>query len=68
MSMILILPRKGEALSTTLKALARISFGTVLQRIRESVEFFGEDQVNVSIPRFHIHSDLTLNKVLDDVS
>lgn len=69
MSMIIILPRKRVSLSSTLKTLASISFSTVLNSIRESLELFGDEEaVNVYLPRFHIHSDLTLNKVLDDVS
>lgn len=67
MSMILILPRKGDSISGTLKSLAGNSFGTVLKRLRESDELFGEEDLHVYLPRFHVHSDLTLNEILDNV-
>lgn len=67
MSMIVILPRKGDSITTTLKMLSGISFSTVLKRLRESEDMFGEEDMHVYLPRFHVFSDLTLNQVLDKV-
>lgn len=68
MSMIVILPRKGEALSIFLKRLAELPFSTILDTLETAAEEYGEEDVQVYLPKFTIESDLNMNAVLDQVS
>ncbi|KAF5304509.1 hypothetical protein FQR65_LT07936 [Abscondita terminalis] len=65
MSMIIILPRKGESLESVLKILANTPFSYVLNALQTAEEQFGEEFVQVYLPRFMINSDLNLNEILD---
>lgn len=65
MSLIIILPRKGESLESVLKQMAVTPFSYVLNALEVAAEQFGEELVQVYLPRFSINSDLNLNEVLD---
>ncbi|KAF2882755.1 hypothetical protein ILUMI_23419 [Ignelater luminosus] len=67
MSMIVILPRKGEPLSSFLKQLAELPFSTVLDTLESAAEEYGEEDVQVYLPKFTITSDLNMNSVLDQM-
>lgn len=63
-SMIVLLPRQGERLSTVLQKLAKSSITDVIQKLGESAQMFEDENVQVYLPKFHVTSDLALNGVL----
>jgi serine protease inhibitor len=65
MSMIVILPYKGQTLTNMLQMMSQNPFSTIIDRLdKVKDEFEGED-VKVYLPRFAAKSDLTLNTVLE---
>jgi len=66
-SMIVVLPRKGITLSSVLKGMSALPFSYVLDAITNAEQQFGEEDVQVYLPRFTINSDLNMNAVLDQM-
>lgn len=66
--MIVILPRKGESVQSVLKELTKIPFTNILDTLNAAQQQFGDDDVQIYLPRFTINSDLNMNAVLDNVS
>lgn len=64
MSLIVILPQKGEKLSSVLRQIVTVSFDYVLNTLETAEQQFGEDYVQVYLPRFSINSELNLNEIL----
>ncbi|GJQ67997.1 SRPN8 [Trypoxylus dichotomus] len=64
MSMVAILPRKGYTLQSVLDSLTKQPFSTILDALEKSLIDFSDDPVYVSIPKFSITSDLTINTIL----
>lgn len=66
--MIIILPFKGESLTSVLDSMAKISFSVVLQTLEEAAQQYADEDVYVHLPKFKIKSDFNLNGVLYQVS
>lgn len=66
-SMIVILPRKGESVQSVLKELTKIPFTNILDTLNAAQQQFGDDDVQIYLPRFTINSDLNMNAVLDNM-
>lgn len=67
MSMIVLLPFKGESITGVLNLLSQVPFSSIVQTLEESeIEFVGED-VHVYLPKFKISSDFNLNIVLSKI-
>lgn len=64
-SMIVLLPRKGEPLIQMLRQLATMPFFNILDDLAQAEAQFGEEDVQVYLPRFTINSDLNMNGILD---
>ncbi|KAF5276667.1 hypothetical protein FQA39_LY06471 [Lamprigera yunnana] len=65
MSLIILLPRKGESLESVLKQLSNVQFDYIFNALQTAEQQFGEELVQVYLPRFSINSDLNLNEILD---
>jgi len=65
MSMVVILPNKGESLIDLLRMMTKTAFGRVLDDLDSAKEEFEDEDVKLYVPRFSVTSDLTLNLVLD---
>lgn len=65
MSLVVVLPQKGERLNTVLRQVTNMSFNYVLDLLQVAEEQFGGDLAEVYLPRFLMHSELNLNQVLD---
>ncbi|XP_019867498.1 serine protease inhibitor 77Ba [Aethina tumida] len=64
MSMIIILPYKGNHVSNTLNLLSRVTFKRVLDLLGDAEEQYVDEDVQVYLPRFKIHSEFFMNRVL----
>lgn len=64
MSMVLILPFKGQTVSNVLASLHRKKFSDILMTLDESNKLFGEEAIHVYLPKFRTVNDFNLNSVL----
>lgn len=67
MSMFVILPRKGHTLSEVLSLIAAVNVSTIIDILADAEEQFMDEDVEVYLPKFNIHSDFNMNIVLDQV-
>lgn len=67
MSLVVILPQKGEMLNSVLRQLSNMPFAYVMDALQVAEEQFAGDLVHVYLPRFNINSELNLNKILDNM-
>lgn len=67
MSMFVILPRKGHTLSEILSLIASTNISTIIDVLADAEEQFMDEDVEVYLPRFNIHSDFNMNIVLNQV-
>lgn len=66
--MIILLPKKGTALIKMLKTLADTKIDELLNLLEKAEKEFLDEEVQVYLPKFKVHSDFVLNGVLDKVS
>ncbi|XP_022914930.1 serine protease inhibitor 77Ba-like [Onthophagus taurus] len=64
-SMIVILPKKNIMLQSVLQDLAAKPFQNIIATLKKAAQSYMGDPVMVSLPRFKVDSDLTLNSVLN---
>ncbi|XP_018320664.1 serine protease inhibitor 77Ba isoform X2 [Agrilus planipennis] len=62
MSMIVVLPRKKEELSTILKKISAMPFKVILEALEDARQY--DEDVMMYLPRFSIISDFILNAIL----
>lgn len=67
MSMIVILPFKGESIAGVLNHLSKISFSSVIKNLEDAEQEFVDEDVHVYLPKFKISSDFVLNSPLENV-
>ncbi|KAK5639320.1 hypothetical protein RI129_011812 [Pyrocoelia pectoralis] len=65
MSLVVVLPQKGERLNTVLRQLSNMPFNNILDSLEVAEQQFGQELVQVYLPRFLLHSELNLNQILD---
>lgn len=65
--MFVILPRKGHTLSEVLSLIASVNISTIIDILADAEEQFMDEDVEVYLPKFNIHSDFNMNIVLDQV-
>lgn len=68
MSMIVLLPFKGEKLANVIRKLSTFSITKIIEELENSIDQFPDANVHLYLPRFKIESDFILNGVLDKVS
>lgn len=67
MSMFVILPRKGHTISEVLSLIAVVNVSTIIDILADAEEQFMDEDVEVYLPKFNVHSDFNMNIVLDQV-
>lgn len=67
MSMFIILPRKGYKLAEVLSLIASVNISTIIDILADAEEQFMDEDVEVYLPKFNVHSDFNMNIVLDQV-
>lgn len=67
MSMILILPFKGESLTEVLGLLSRKPFSSIMDTLEKSEKEFIDEDIFLYVPKFKITSDFNLNIILNRV-
>ncbi|KAB0801412.1 hypothetical protein PPYR_05766 [Photinus pyralis] len=65
MSLVVILPQKGEMLNSVLRRLSNMPFSYVFDALEVAEQQFAGDLVHVFLPRFNMKSELNLNQILD---
>lgn len=66
-SMIVILPYPSVKIADMYKNFAQVSLKDVFKRLQDDVDAFGMEDVDVKIPRFHISTNLVLNRPLNSM-
>ncbi|XP_022837569.1 serine protease inhibitor 77Ba-like [Spodoptera litura] len=66
-SMIVILPYPSVKIADMYKNFAEVSLKDVFKRLQDDVDAFGMEDVDVKIPRFHISTNLVLNRPLNSM-
>ena len=66
-SMIVILPYPSVRIADMYKNFAKVSLKDIFKRLQDDVDSFGMEDVDVKLPRFHISTNLVLNKPLNDM-
>lgn len=66
--MIVVLPREGETLDTVITRFKDVPVREIFLALRQSQAEFSNDAVDVYFPRMNVVSDITLNKILMEVS
>ncbi|KAG6463959.1 serine protease inhibitor 77Ba [Manduca sexta] len=66
-SMLIFLPHPNTKIDDMYKNLAVISLKDVFKKLQTDAEYFGLEDIDVKIPRFHISTNLVLNKPLNDM-
>lgn len=64
LSILIVLPRKGEKLSTVMQLLQQVGIAAIRNDLHNSQLEYEDEDVEVYLPRFSIRSDFTLNSVL----
>lgn len=67
LSMLVILPRKGVALSEIISRLARFSMEEIFRELKQVADEYEDDEVEVYLPQFQITNDLHLDRPLYDM-
>lgn len=67
LSMIILLPRKRISLTSVIERLASYGINPVLDELRKAEEEYGDEEVEVYLPRFSLTADLTLNVILEQM-
>lgn len=67
MSMIVILPFKGESIAGVLNYLSKTQFSTVIKSLEDAEQEFVDEDIHVYLPKFKISSDFVLNDPLNKV-
>ncbi|XP_028164031.1 serine protease inhibitor 77Ba-like [Ostrinia furnacalis] len=66
-SMLFILPYPNVKVTDAYKNLAKTSLKDIFGQLEQDVEEFGEEEIDVKIPRFKISTNLVMNKPLNDM-
>ncbi|KAL0860369.1 hypothetical protein ABMA27_009769 [Loxostege sticticalis] len=66
-SMLFILPYPNVKVADAYKNLAKISIKDIFKQLEQDVEEFGDEEIDVKIPRFKISTNLVMNKPLNDM-
>jgi serine protease inhibitor len=66
-SMLVLLPFPGVKVTEAYKKLASVSIKDIFKTLQRDVEEFGEEEIDVKIPRFHISTNVVMNKPLNDM-
>ncbi|XP_018569245.1 serine protease inhibitor 77Ba [Anoplophora glabripennis] len=61
MSMIVILPFKGESITGVLNYLSKMPFSSVIKSLEDAEKEFVDEDIHVYLPKFKISSDFVLN-------
>lgn len=67
MSMFVILPYRGQILSTILENIAAVPVSRLIQILAEAEQQFADEDIEVYLPRFKINTDYHLEGVLRDM-
>lgn len=68
LSMILVLPRKGLSLDEAIRNVYVHGMAKIYRELRNSKEEYGDDEVEVHLPRFETTSSFNMHDTLKDVS
>lgn len=66
-SMLFLLPYPNVKIADAYKKLATVSIKDIFKQIEQDIEEFGEEEIDVKIPRFKISTNLVMNKPLNDM-
>lgn len=66
-SMVVVLPFKGESISGVLNKMSKMTFSTILRTLDDADKRFMDESINVYLPKFKITSDFNLNVVLSKI-
>ncbi|XP_059054491.1 serine protease inhibitor 77Ba-like [Achroia grisella] len=66
-SMIFILPHPNRKVNDIYKNFLKVSLKDVFRKLQSDIDEFGFDEIDVKIPRFHITTNVVLNKPLNDM-
>ena len=69
LAMLVILPQDDSTVDSVLEKLSTtVSVEDIFNQLQDDMDYYGEGEVIVSLPKFKIESDLTINVVLEGVS
>ncbi|CAG9792457.1 unnamed protein product [Diatraea saccharalis] len=66
-SMLFLLPYRGVKINEAYQNFANVTFKDIFEQLEYDVEKFGDEEIDVKIPRFHITTNVVLNKPLNDM-
>lgn len=67
LSMILVLPKKGQTLAKTAQDIYQFSMDKIYRSLYESKVNYGDEEVEVSLPKFDITTDADIKYLLQQV-
>nr|AFQ01142.1 serine protease inhibitor 006 [Chilo suppressalis] len=66
-AMLFLLPYQGVKVTEAYQNLANVSLKDIFKQLEEDVEEFGDEEIDVKIPRFHITTNVVMNKPLNNM-